>query len=149
MRKSMLVGLAAVSILLSSSALAKTCSLSIDGTDAMQFSVKELTVAGDCTEVKLTLKHTGKLPKAAMGHNWVLVKTSDKADVVGKAAAAGLAKQYVPAGDKVIAATKLIGGGESDTVTFSTSKLTKGGDFTFVCTFPGHAALMVGKLIFK
>ena len=37
-----------------------------------------LAVAADCTEVKLTLKHTGKLPAAAMGHNWVLVKTADR-----------------------------------------------------------------------
>lgn len=33
----------------------------------MQYDKKELTVAGDCAEVELTLKHTGKLPAAAMG----------------------------------------------------------------------------------
>jgi azurin len=33
-------------------------------------------------------------------------------------------------------------------VKFPTSALTKGGDYTFFCSFPGHAALMKGKLAF-
>lgn len=142
------LGLSLVLGLLSSSgALAKTCELAIDSNDAMQFTKKELTVETGCTEVKLTLNHIGKLPKSAMGHNWVLTATADKNDVVGKAAAAGLAKDYIPESDKIIAHTKMIGGGETDSVTFKMDKLKKGGDYTFFCTFPGHAALMVGKLI--
>ncbi len=39
---------------------AKTCELSIEGNDAMQFSKPTLAVAADCTEVKLTLKHCGQ-----------------------------------------------------------------------------------------
>ena len=54
----------------------KLCKVEIAGTDAMQFDKKEIAVAGDCTEVEVTLKHTGKLPAQAMGHNWVLTKTS-------------------------------------------------------------------------
>jgi azurin len=62
---------------------------------------------------------------------------------------AGLDKDYLPAGDqRVIAHTKIIGGGESTSVKFKTSQLTKGGDYTFFCSFPGHSALMKGRLIY-
>ena len=51
--------------------------LEIDGNDMMKFDKSELKVADSCTEVELTLKHSGKLPATAMGHNWVLTKTGD------------------------------------------------------------------------
>jgi len=127
----------------------KVCKLDIDANDAMQFDKKELDVAGDCTQVTLTLKHTGKLPASAMGHNWVLVKTADVTAVATAGMSAGLAANYLPAGDaRIIAATKIIGGGETTSVTFPTSKLTKGGDYTFFCSFPGHYAIMKGVLKF-
>jgi azurin len=128
---------------------AKTCELSIEGNDAMQYNKKELAVAGDCTEVTLTLKHTGKLPAAAMGHNWVLTETSVAQAVDSAGMAAGLPNNYLPKDDKrVLAHTKVIGGGESTSVTFPTSQLKKGGDYTFFCSFPGHMAVMKGKLKF-
>jgi azurin len=61
---------------------------------------------------------------------------------------AGLAAGYVAKGDaKVIAATPVIGGGASTSTTFAGSKLKAGGDYTFFCSFPGHAGLMKGKLV--
>lgn len=128
---------------------AKTCELSIEGNDAMQFNKQTLEVAADCTEVTLTLKHVGKLPAAAMGHNWVLTETSAFQAVASAGTSAGLPNDYVPKDDKrVIAHTKIIGGGETTSVTFSTSQLKKGGDYTFFCSFPGHWSLMNGKFKF-
>jgi azurin len=128
---------------------AKTCELAIDGNDAMQFSKTTLAVAADCTEVKLTLKHSGKLPAAAMGHNWVLTETSAFQPVATAGMSAGLPNSYVPKDDaRVLAHTKVIGGGESTSVTFPTSKLKKGGDYTYFCSFPGHWSVMKGKLTF-
>lgn len=128
---------------------AKTCELTIAGNDAMQYDKQSLEVAADCTEVKLTLTHTGKLPAAAMGHNWVLTETAVFQAVATAGTSAGLANDYVPKDDKrVIAHTKIIGGGESTSVTFSTSALKKGGDYTFFCSFPGHWSVMKGKLTF-
>ncbi len=129
---------------------AKTCELTIEGNDAMQFNKQTLAVAADCTEVKLTLSHPGKLPKAAMGHNWVLTETSAFQAVATAGMSAGLPNDYVPKDDKrVIAHTKVIGGGEPPTsVTFPTSALKKGGDYTFFCSFPGHWSVMKGKLTF-
>jgi azurin len=127
----------------------KVCKLAIGGNDAMQYDKKELDVAADCTQVELTLTHTGKLPAAAMGHNWVLVKTADVTTVANAGMSAGLNNNYLTPGDPhVIASTKIVGGGQSDTITFPTAKLTKGGDYTFMCTFPGHYVIMKGTLKF-
>jgi len=144
-----LIGLNAFAFTAPAQAADKVCKLEISGNDLMQYDKKELTVAGDCTSVELTLHHPGKLPAATMGHNWVLSKTADATAVANDGLGAGLAANYVKADDKrVIAHTKVIGGGESTSVTFPTSQLQKGGDYTFQCTFPGHSALMKGKLIF-
>ena len=106
-------------------------------------------IAPDCTQVELTLKHSGKLAAQVMGHNWVLVKTADVAGVANDGMGAGLPKDYIKAGDtRVIAHTKVVGGGQSTSVTFPTSKLTKGGAYTYFCSFPGHSAIMKGTLKF-
>lgn len=128
---------------------AKTCKLAIEGDDAMKYNVAELKVAGDCTEVELTLKHSGKLAVQTMGHNVVITKTADFMVIANAGVSAGAAKGYVPQDKRVIAHTKLVGGGESTTVKFATAQLTKGGGYTFFCSFPGHYGLMKGKLIFQ
>jgi azurin len=148
MLKQLIVGVAC--LLAANAALAaKTCTLNIEGNDLMKYNVTELKVAADCTEVELVLKHAGKLPAATMGHNWVLVKTADVTAVANDGMKAGLDKDYLAPGDaRVIAHTKVIAGGESTSVKFPTSKLTKGGDYTFFCSFPGHYGLMKGKFIY-
>lgn len=130
-------------------ALAATCETEIEGNDAMKFNKSSIDVPQSCKKFTVKLKHTGKLPKAAMGHNWVLSKTADMQGAINDGVAAGTDKDYVKAGDaRVIAHTKLLGGGESDSVSFDTSKLQKGGDYSFFCSFPGHASVMKGKLTF-
>lgn len=127
----------------------KICKLEIGSNDAMQFDKKELAVAADCTQVELTLKHTGKLPAQAMGHNWVLSKTSDMAGVVSDGLVAGFANQHVKKGDtRVIAFTKIIGGGQSTSVAFPVTNLKKGEAYSFFCTFPGHSSMMKGTFKF-
>ena len=134
---------------LAPSAHARVCAVTVDSTDQMTFSQREVKVAGDCTQVKLTLRHTGKLAATAMGHNWVLTKTADYQPVAMAGMRMKLADSYLPKGDaRVIAHTPVIGGGQSTSVTFSTATLKKGGDYTFFCSFPGHFAMMKGKLIF-
>jgi azurin len=128
----------------------KVCKVEITGTDAMQFDKKEISVAADCTSVELTLKHSGKLPAQAMGHNWVLSKTADMQGVVNDGMSASFAANHIKAGDtRVIAHTKIVGGGQSDVVTFPTSALKKGEAYSFFCTFPGHSALMKGAFKFN
>jgi azurin len=135
-------------LLLGGNAWSQGCSLTIEGNDQIQFNVKELRVKKSCSSVTLTLKHTGQLAANVMGHNWVLTATSDYQAVATAGQAAGAANNYVPAGDaRVIAATSVVGGGQETSVTFDTSKLMPGGDYTYFCSFPGHFVLMNGKLI--
>ena len=130
-------------------AAADACKLEITGNDQMQYDKKELDVPATCKQVTLTIHHAGQLPAAAMGHNWVLVNTPDLSAVANAGMGAGLANNYIAADDKrVLAHTKVVGGGQSDTVTFSTASLKAGGDYSFLCTFPGHNALMRGKFKF-
>ena len=125
------------------------CKLEISGNDLMQYDKTDLSVPATCKEITVTLHHTGKLPKEAMGHNWVLVNAADLVGVANAGLTAGLPNNYVPPGDKrVLAHTKTIGGGETTSVTFTTSILKKGGAYAYLCTFPGHNALMHGTFKF-
>lgn len=123
------------------------CEAVIVSDDAMKFDPKEIQVKSSCKQYKITLKHEGKMPKSAMGHNVVLSKAADKDGVLADGQTAGEANNYVKAGDeRVIAHTKLLNGGEQDSVTFDVSKLAKGEAYEYYCSFPGHYATMNGKL---
>ena len=119
--------------------------LVIEGNDQMQFNTNELkAVAGK--PIKLTLKHVGKIPKEAMGHNLVILQEgTDEANFALKANDAK-ATDYIPESEKasIIAHTKLLGGGEEDTIEFT---IDKKGSYPFICSFPGHVAMMKGVLI--
>jgi azurin len=140
--------LATAALLLTGTALADTCNLSLDATDSMQFSTKRLEIPIGCTEATVTLHHIGKLPVTSMGHNWVLTRKSDLNAVAAAGTAAGAGKGYLPAGDaRVIAATRLIGGGEVASVTFSVANLKPLEEYGYFCSFPGHATVMRGTLV--
>ncbi|QQX78734.1 azurin [Shewanella sp. KX20019] len=137
-------------ILLSSTAYASECELTITATDAMQFDKKELSVPATCKEVTLTLTHGGQLPKSAMGHNWVLSTAADMQAIANDGMAAGADNSYVkPKDARVIAHTGIIGGGESTSINFSIEGLTPATAYRFFCSFPGHWAIMQGSFIIK
>jgi azurin len=124
---------------------ADPCKLDITGNDQMQYDKQALAAPASCKQITVTLHHSGKLPKEAMGHNWVLVNTADLAAVAQAGMGAGLVNDYVAAADKrVLAHTKTIGGGDSSSVSFASATLKPGGSYSYLCTFPGHNALMHG-----
>ena len=138
---------AALVTLTALSAHAATCDIEIEGNDAMQFNKTAIEVSKSCKQFTVKLKHAGKLPKAAMGHNWVLSKTADVQGVASDGIAAGVAGQYVkPQDARVIAHTKVVGPGETDAVSFAPAKLKDGESYTFFCSFPGHSSVMKGTL---
>lgn len=122
--------------------------VTITSNDAMQFNLKEIAAKPGET-IRLTLKHVGKMPKTAMGHNWVLVKPMTPAEFNAFAmACAPKAPVYLPDDrSAVLAHTKILGGGESDTIEFTVP--AEAGDYPFLCTFPGHFAMMKGVLKVK
>ncbi|VCU71474.1 Azurin precursor [Pigmentiphaga humi] len=130
-----------------SPAMAATCDVDVEANDAMKFNKTSIAVPESCKQFTVKLKHTGKMPKASMGHNWVLSKAADLQGIAAEGIPAGLAKDYLKPNDaRVIAHTKMLGGGESDSVTFDTSKLKAGENYAFFCSFPGHSGIMKGTL---
>jgi azurin len=128
---------------------ADPCKLTLESNDQMQFSTRELAVPSECAEVEVTLRHAGKLPARTMGHDWVLAKDSDMSAIVNAGLAAGAARGYLPEHDvRIIAATPIVGGGESATVKFATRYLQPGVRYAFFCTSPGHSTLMRGRFLF-
>ena len=126
-------------------AVVSGCATTIESNDAMKYNADSITVPSSCAQFTITLKHAGTLPVGAMGHNLVVAKAADMNGI----AADGMAvtPDHLKAGDtRVIAHTRMIGGGESASVTFDVAKLKDGGPFKFFCTFPGHLAVMQGSL---
>src|ERR1700730_5027836 len=140
----------ALALLLGARAVyADSCSVTIEGNDRMQFNLHQITVPSECSEVEVRLRHSGKMSARVMGHDWVLAKDSDMSAIVNAGLAAGLTRGFLPDNDKrIIAATKVVGGGESTTVKFSTAALLQGARYVFFCTSPGHSSLMRGKFLF-
>ena len=141
------IAVACVSVASVPAFAAPNCSVEVESNDAMQFNTKAISVPASCKDFTVKLKHVGKMPKTAMGHNWVLSKTSDMQGIANDGIPAGADKNYLkPADARVIAHTKLLSGGESDSVTFAVNKLKAGEDYTFFCSFPGHSGIMKGAL---
>ena len=123
--------------------------LTITGNDSMQFDTKEFTVKSG-EEVTIEFKNTGKLPKIAMGHNLVILKKGISSLKFGQkimGMGAGATNPLPQASmEDVIVATKLLGPGENETIKFTAPAP---GDYQFVCTFPGHFAMMRGIMVVK
>ena len=118
--------------------------ISLKGNDDMKFDKSEFTVyAGK--EVTLIFTNSGVLPLETMGHNVVVLEK--KADVQKFATASAKAKDTNYISDlyitDIIAQTKLLGPGESETIKFT---LKEPGEYTYICTFPGHWIAMKGVI---
>jgi azurin len=121
--------------------------IAITADDKMKFDVTEIKAkAGE--RLSITLKDVGTTPKFSMGHNFTLLqKGTDPAKFVDASSTAASTDYIAPdLKTKVIAHTKLLGPGESDTVTFNAPQIPD--QYDFLCTYPGHFAVgMRGKLI--
>jgi azurin len=125
---------------------ARTIELVVD--DTVKFDKTEITATPGET-LRIVLKSIGKMPKMAMGHNFVLLKPSVDLAEFNKAAFSEGANEFIPPAMKagVIANTVLVGPGESVETTF---KVPAAGRYPYICSFPGHFALgMRGTLIVK
>ena len=127
---------------------AEQCKIVIEGNDSMQFNIDNFTINKEsCPEFTIELDHVGNLPKNAMGHNVVIATTGDFQSIANDGISAGIDHNYIKQDDeRVITHTDVIGGGEQTSVTFDTSVLDAGGDYTFFCSFPGHSSIMKGSI---
>eukprot|EP01035_Chromulina_nebulosa_P061673 gene61673-84347_t len=108
--------------------------------NAMKFDVTTFNAAPGET-IKVTLTNACALPKAVMGHNWVLLKAGTDTTAFANAAAPEAAKDYIPEKqkDKILAVIALLGPNETGEVTFTAP--TEPGEYPFLCTFPAHCAV--------
>jgi len=147
--KQLWITVAALPLLLLASCGSDYTTVGLTGNDLMQFNTRQFTVpAGG--KVKLTMTNVGKMPKTAMGHNVVVLKLGIKVnDWAPQLAAKGatIENDHLPEsvrGD-VIAHTRVLGPGESQTIDFVAPQ--EKGIYNFVCTFPGHFATMNGVMM--
>ena len=122
--------------------------IEITGNDTMKFNVTEIT-ATPGEKLSITLVNIGTSPKFSMGHNLVVIKPDVDIQAFLVASAEAVTTDYVPTekfGASILAATKLLGPKERDTVTFAAP--TTPGRYEFICSFPGHYQVgMRGVLI--
>lgn len=109
--------------------------------EELKYAVEKLEAPAN-SKITLTLKNVSTANK----HNWVLTKPGQSDAVAAEGIAAGEAANYLKLGPNVIAATKLVAPGASETITFDAPAP---GDYPYVCTFPGHNILMKGVLTIK
>jgi azurin len=122
-----------------------TDSIKLEANENMRFN-KELFRVKAGKKIFLILKNTSAKSITSMTHNVVVLKSgvdiADFADVAHKAKN----EQYVPSSlnDLIIAHTKMVRGGGSDTVEFT---IPQTGVYDFICSFPGHWGTMQGKIV--
>lgn len=95
-------------------------------------------------KVKLTFNNTH--PTLPQPHNFVLGKLGiDKGKMLGIAMAAMtlVDKGFIPESPDILAHTGLIQPNTSETIEFT---LPAAGEYNYICTFPGHGAIMNGTI---
>ena len=139
---------AAVLICLPQVAFAQdNCTINIRAGDSLKFDVREMFVPASCKQFTVRLIHTGQLPKAATGHNWVLTAAQDVDGVARDGFRAGAVNEWVKPDDKrIIARTAIVGRDEIGEVTFDVDKLDVNAEYGFLCTVGGHSPRMRGTL---
>ena len=108
------------------------------GTNYDELYIIEEISAEAGEEMTITLENNTNLPAQAMAHNFVLLKKDADVQSFVNASMTAAGNDYIAEGseDQIIAHTAMLGGGESETLTFTVP--SDPGEYTFVCTFPGH-----------
>jgi azurin len=129
---------------------AKTVTITASDTPTAKWDTPKITAKPGET-IHVILKAVGTMPKIAMAHNFVLFKGgTTEAQINNFTSQAALAGQtaYIPAklSSMVLAHTPtVVGAGETTEVTFKAP--TAPGNYTYICSFPGHYAMgMKGTL---
>ena len=140
--------------------------IEIFGTDDLRFKVREAAEglqtgegsgeyipleaieASPGEEIRIVFTTVSQLPAAAMSHNFTVVDMGTDVDTFARESLGARDNDYISPNfeDQVIVNTSMLGGGETETITFTVPEET--GEYDYLCTFPGHyAGGMVGKLI--
>ena len=109
----------------------------IRGTDDMKFDVT-LIEAEPGERIRITLETVSNMPAQVMAHNVAVVDLDVDIQEFVMASMTATDNEYIAPDyeENVIAFTRMIGGGEVDSVDFTVPDTP--GDYEYVCTFPGH-----------
>lgn len=114
-----------------------------DSANPLAYDTKAITAkAGQ--KIKLTFTNTH--PTLPQPHNFVIGKNGVDKGKMMSVAMAGMTlvdKGYIPESPDILAHTKLLQPGQSETIEFV---VPAAGDYNYICTFPGHGAIMNGTL---
>lgn len=101
-------------------------------------SVSNMTVPRSRRNLTVTLKPIGRMPRDVLGHDWVMTTAANESSAVTNGTQAGLGHDYFkPGNPRIIAATGIIGGGETTAVRFKPPALKPGTGYGFACFCPG------------
>jgi len=108
------------------------------GTQYDELYIVEKIAAEAGEEMTITLENNTNMPAQAMAHNFVLLKKDADVQAFVNASMTKKDNDYIAPDmtDQVLANTAMLAGGESETITFTVP--SEPGEYTFVCTFPGH-----------
>jgi azurin len=123
--------------------------LELSADDRMVFSKNSFEVTSG-QKVTLVFKNTGTKGEKSMKHNVVVLKPGITIVSFAVKCNAAAATGYVPVDkeskEQMVGHTKLIGGGQSATLTFTAGEP---GEYRFFCSSPGHFDKMQGKIVVK
>lgn len=107
----------------------------------MAYKQESITLKAN-TKTRIIMKNNAT--SDAMKHNVVIVKKGHEDEVGQAGVGVGPSGNYVPADNpNVLAATEIADPGESTTVVVD----LPAGEYSFICTFPGHYVLMRGTVV--
>ena len=107
----------------------------------MKYDTDSITVPAGA-EVTLIFENTATLP--TMIHNVVVLTTNEDEDANRVGMAALTAPEFLPEDEAIFVATPMAQPGETVRVSFTAP--TTPGVHRYICTYPGHYALMQGVL---
>ncbi|WP_397385537.1 plastocyanin/azurin family copper-binding protein [Prosthecobacter sp.] len=113
-----------------------------DAANPLAYDTKTISAkAGQ--KIKLTFTNTH--PTLPQPHNIVIGKlgTKDKMMAIAMGAMTLVDKGYIPDSPDILAHTKLLQPGTTETIEFT---VPAAGEYPYFCTFPGHVAIMNGIL---
>jgi azurin len=117
--------------------------------DQIRFSTKKLEGKVG-VPMEITLKHTGKIPKASMSHNLVILKPGTMVAMISAKCGQAKDNNYIATDAEskaaILAYAPQLGPGETHVIKFTPKEA---GEYPFLCTFPGHFGEMNGIISVK
>ena len=123
--------------------------IEITANDQMRYSTRKIEGKVG-VPMEITLKHIGKIPKASMSHNLVILKPGSMKAMISAKCVQAKDNNYIATDAEskaaIIAYSPQLGPGESHVVKFTP---TAAGDYPYMCTYPGHFSEMHGIITVK